>query len=151
MARLLAALDDRAKVEWGLFGLIDDDRVEAGEPGWQALGSPTTMLTGKNGAIFRSGGSVHRAGVRLESWDGPPVSPEGAWDAVWEGGIPLTSGVLRLAAVASGVSEETLPLGAPGVYALRVHCRGREAAAEAGFLPPTDEVFEQWVMQFWPR
>jgi hypothetical protein len=59
--------------------------------------------------------------------------------------------VLRLAAVASWVSEETLRLGGPGVYALRVCCRGREAAAEAGSLPWTEEVVEHWVMQFWPR
>ncbi|ONI92498.1 hypothetical protein ALI22I_03620 [Saccharothrix sp. ALI-22-I] len=151
MARLLVALDDYADVEWNVFGLIDDDRVEPGEPGWGALGSPKTMLTGKNGAIFRSGGAMHRAAVRLEAWDGPPESPDGPWDAVWEDEITLSSGVLRLAAVTAGVSEETLRVGAPGVYAVRVCCRGREAALEAGFMPYTGEVVEHWVMQFWPR
>ncbi|MFD1148047.1 hypothetical protein [Saccharothrix hoggarensis] len=151
MAKLLAALDDYADVEWNVFGLIDDDRVEPGEPGWAALGSPETMLTGRNGAIFRSGGAMHRAGVRLESWDGPPEPAGGSWDAVWEDEIPLTSGVLRLAAVTAGVSERTLGLGAPGVYRLRVCCRGRQAALEAGSMPYTDDVVEHWVMQFWPR
>jgi hypothetical protein len=151
MATLLAALNDHADVEWNVFGLVDDDRVEPGEPGWGALGSPTTMLTGRNGAIFRSGGSVHRAAVRLESWDGAPEPPGGAWDAVWEDEFVVTSGVLRLVAVTAGVSEVTLRIGGPGAYAVRVCCRGRDAARQAGSMPYTGEVVERWVMQFWPR
>ncbi|MFJ6674321.1 hypothetical protein ACIQMJ_24715 [Actinosynnema sp. NPDC091369] len=151
MARLLAALDEHVTVEWGKFGLIDDDRVEPGEPGWSALGSPETMLTGKNGAVFRSGGAMHLAAVRLESWDGPADVPEGQWDVVWEGRMLLTSGVLRPATVTAWAPEGTLRVGGPGVHAMRVHCRGREAAAEVGSLPYADEAVEHWVMQFWPR
>lgn len=152
MATLRAALDDLATVEWGKFGLIDDDRVEPGEPGWGALGSPETMLTSKNGAVFRSAGVSHMAPVRLESWDAEPPAPEGLWDTAWEGSIPLTSGVLRLAFVTMGVSDHTIAVGPAGAYRLRVYCRGREAATVGGDRPDLDEgPYEHWVLQFWPR
>ncbi len=37
MAKLFAALDEHVAVEWGEFGLIGDDRVEPGEPGWSEV------------------------------------------------------------------------------------------------------------------
>ncbi|MGV9294301.1 hypothetical protein [Amycolatopsis sp. NPDC003676] len=148
MASLVSSLDDFADVEWGKFGLIDDERVPPGEPGWLALGSPDTLLTGKNGAVFRSGGTAHRAGVRLEFWDGVPPAAADRWDTAWEDRIPMTSGVVRLAFVASGVSERTLSLDGPGVYGIRALCRGRQEARRAGDLPCTGEVVEHWVLQF---
>ncbi|QWF82973.1 hypothetical protein HUW46_06412 [Amycolatopsis sp. CA-230715] len=152
MATPRATLDDLATVEWAKFGLIDDDRVEPGELGWAALGSPETMLTGKNGAVFRSAGVSHMAPVRLESWDAEPPASEGTWDVVWAGTIPLTSGVLRLAFVTMGVSDNTIAVGPAGEYWLRVYCRGREAAKVGGDRPDLGGgPYEHWVMQFWPR
>lgn len=150
MTALVSVLEGRATVEWGKFGLIDEDRVEPGEPGWLALGSPDTMVTGKNGAAFRSGGAFHEATVRLEAWTAEPPSAGGDWDAVWEDDITLTSGVVRLVAVTSWTDDRTLRVGPGGLYRLRVHSRGRAAARTGGDRPNLGEVFEYWLLRFWP-
>lgn len=151
VARLLNALDDEIAVEWGKFGLIDDDGPPPGGPNWLTIGAPETIVAGPNAVALRSGGTDHVATVRLESWDGDPPQEEG-WDAVWTAELTLSSGEVRLTAVTAAASGRTLRLSGGGEYRLTAYSRGRAAAA----VPPVSgpairSGVEHWLLRFRPR
>jgi hypothetical protein len=151
VGRLLGALDDDIIVEWGKFGLIDDDGPPPGGPNWLTIGAPETLTAGPNCVALRSGGTDHIAAVRLESWDSTPPVEDG-WDAAWTTELPLSSGVVRLTAVTAAASGRMLCLSGGGRYGLTAYSRGRAAAAAP---PPTTgpvirSGVERWLLRFWP-
>lgn len=148
MADLLTAIDDEITVEWGKFGLIDDDGPPPDGPNWLTIGAPETILAGPNAVALRSGGTDHIATVRLESWDAEPPAEDG-WDTSWTVDLTLSSGVVRLTAVTAAASGRTLRLPGPGGYRLTAYSRGRAAAAASGPFIRSD--VERWLLRFRPR
>jgi hypothetical protein len=144
----MAALDDEITVEWGKFGLIDDDGPPVGGPNWLTIGTPETILAGPNAVALRSGETDHLATVRLESWDAEPPAEDG-WDTSWTVDLAFSSGVVRLTAVTAAASGRTLSLAGPGDYRLTAYSRGRAAAATSG--PFMRSGVEHWLLRFRPR
>ncbi|NWF31308.1 hypothetical protein HW130_34700 [Streptomyces sp. PKU-EA00015] len=99
---------------------------------------------------FTSAGHTQTVSFDAEIWSGPPPVPDGVWDESATARIECRSGELRLWAVAGGPAPQGIVLPhASATWNVRVHCRGRVAAAEACLVGVPHGV-EQYLAQFWP-
>jgi hypothetical protein len=144
-------LDDQIRVEYSQFYLVDTDIVDLPEP---RLTPAHWIDTGPNWAAFLSGGQDHYASVRMQLWKEKPTPTIETWDLTCDVSLTLASGEIRLWALTVGPSNQRLVLAGAGHYRMRVHCRGRQAAAEA-----LDEItiyqnslpqdIERYLIQLW--
>ncbi|MFD9818922.1 hypothetical protein [Streptomyces violascens] len=142
------ALDDRIRVERGVFGLMDQDT--AGCPSPWPQGAPPEgeeVWAQTNRVDFASAAPEHYVTVRLEAWIEEP--PEGEAEVELE----LTSGVVELWSLTGGPSGGSLRVGPPGTYDLRVDCRRDDDRLMRYFQAPTSsaEGIEEYVLRFWPK
>ncbi|GAB3957072.1 hypothetical protein [Streptomyces sparsus] len=78
---------------------------------------------------IESAGHSHTAALEVEVWDREPPEETEAWDEVSEATVRTASGELAVWSVAGGPAPEGIELGAPGLWRLRVGCRGRSRVA----------------------
>lgn len=148
--QLLGVRTDQTEVMYSTFLLIDpyaDDSPLA----TAVVGEHRPTVdpgTRPGGATLHSGGNDFLPTVRLESWSGPPPTPDGTWDTLDEVEVEMPSGTAQLSPMDSPPTCKELELGHPGWYRLRACSRGRAAAAARG----EGEFFtgvEEWVLQLW--
>jgi hypothetical protein len=91
--------------------------------------------------------------VRLEVWDGPATKPNASWEYERSFSAPLADSVT---VVDLGGATYGAVAVHPGVYHIRVMCRGRdhlEAPLALDPFPPSgphEDPLEIWVIQMWP-
>lgn len=144
-------LDDQISVEYSQFYLVDTDIIDLPEP---RLTPARWVDTGPNWAAFLSGGQDHYASVHLQLWNAEPTSTTETWELTCDVFLTLTSGEIVLWAPTIGPSDRRLVLAGPGRYRMRVHCRGRQAVAQALDEITTPQAslpkdVEQYLLQLW--
>jgi hypothetical protein len=150
---VIRELQEQVRVEYSQFYLLDTDIVDLPEP---RLTPARWVDTGHNWAAFLSGGQDHYASVRLQLWDAEPPAVAGSWELVQDGTLVSTSGEIVLWALTIGPVEHRWRLAGPGRYNTRVHCRGRQAVAQAINEITTPDAslpraIEQYLLQLWKQ
>jgi hypothetical protein len=148
---VIRELEAQIRVEYSHFYLLDTAIVDLPEP---RLTPARWVETGDNWAAFLSGGQDHYASVRLQLWDAQPAAVTGSWDLIQDGTFVATSGEILLWSPTIGPSEHKWHLAGPGSYKMRVHCRGRQAVAQAmdEIIAPhisLPRAIEQYLLQLW--
>jgi hypothetical protein len=137
------------EVQYRIFVLQDSrgahSPLAAGAPALDQL-----VLAAPGGLVLGSAGNDFQPQVLIQVWPTAPAPSEEDWDQVDEVTFECPSGRARLASIQGTPAGPDVPLGPPGTYHVRVHCRGRtEAAARLG-----RELFyrgvEIWLLQVWP-
>ncbi|MFJ7496730.1 hypothetical protein ACIQZB_37330, partial [Streptomyces sp. NPDC097727] len=96
------------------------------------------------------GPHTHTADLTVEVWDEPPSTEvAGDWEADAQVVIVSLSGTLDVWGVTGGDAGESVSLGRPGVWQVRLRCAGRAAVAEQS-QNGVPEGVEQYFAQFWP-
>ena len=111
------------------------------------------MWAGDGGALFRSGGTDHYAGVRVVVCPHePPPDTTQPWELVEQGVFTCDDPQLVLVGATGRISDARIELPAPGRYGIRAHCRGREAAQKVnvGDGRGFPRGLESWLLQIWP-
>ncbi|MEU4425543.1 hypothetical protein AB0F81_33390, partial [Actinoplanes sp. NPDC024001] len=101
------------------------------------------------GVVPGPAGNDFRPTLTLQLWSAAPPADGGAWDAVEEAGLELPTGTVRVESVMGLPAGPDLPVGAPGRYRLRAHCRGRAAARALVGRRLHYTGVEIWLMQLW--
>ncbi len=160
----MALLRDRAVADyWAEYGTIvvldhgDWDyeseslgMLEAGVTGWQ----PGTIARAGAGYLWANGELDADHEVRLEAHDGEPPDDRAEWDDVMETPYRSLTGTIALTHLGdSGDDADTLLLGSPGHYRVRVSCRRQPAPEEPDEQEGAEDqdVWEgyTWRLQFW--
>ncbi|MGW1659261.1 hypothetical protein [Streptomyces atratus] len=143
----------RGPVEVEFFGFCLQERDEAGVPvqfpeDWDTEGA---FLTAREGRLdVRSAGHTHTADLTVEVWDElPSTEVAGDWEADAQALIVSPSGTLDVWGVTGADAGESVSLGRPGVWHVRLRCTGRAAVAEQS-QHGVPEGVEQYFAQFWP-
>ena len=143
--------EGQIRIEYSQFYLLDTSIVDLPEP---RLSPARWLDTGDNWAAFLSGGQDHYASVRLQLWDVEPTVTTESWDLIQDCTFVANSGEIVLWSPTIGPSEHRWHLAGSGRYKMRVHCRGRQAVAQAmdeiatpySSLP---RAVEQYLLQLW--
>jgi hypothetical protein len=146
--RQLASYDLQPQVEYRMFVVHDpqEDPLAAGAPGPEQL-----LLPGPGGVVVGSAGNDFYPTVTLEVWDGEPPPDSAAWEGVEDADLHLPSGHVQVESVLSGYASRKLPVGEPGTYRIRAHCRGRdEARRRIGQAMLYYYGVEEWLLRVWP-
>lgn len=150
MTYLRGFTDDEYRPEYATLKVRDawlPDRVRPFVPGGEVLDEFGTEAQ-PCGSITRSGsgwlegrasGNVHHE-VRLEAHDGEPVDDRADWADVAELPYSSSTGHVGLTTVTGGPGRDSIELGPPGLYQVRV--ARRPADGDAG---------DVWRLQFWPN
>lgn len=155
--------DDEYLAEGGVLVAADGDGGEGGDgqPGPGLGPGIDPGLLHVSALQLRSRGTVAQAGAgwlwgratqeeayqvaRLEAHDGPPAGDQGEWEEVLETPYWSRTGRVQLEALAGGPEPEpeTLAIGPPGRYRVRVSC-------VRGAGPKGSDEGDVWRLQFWP-
>jgi hypothetical protein len=153
MADLLGAVETTVPPDdsqiFVVAGEPDDVPVLGGTDGRFVACAPDVVV------IISESELLHEAAIRIEHWSGEPSPPEGDWDDVQSGRLPVSEASIAVQALWETDLSERLPLRATGWHRVRVHAGGRAALREWDANWDGDDVapvgLERFVVQIWPE
>lgn len=146
---LLAAVEVAPEAQYGMFVLQDSMGYDLTPLDNPADDEDVLLHAGVESVVLHSAGTDFYPEVRLETWARDPVAPPGEWDRADQTTLVAPSGLISLVPL-DGSPVAELP--APAEHmAVRVWCRGRDAATQAVRDGEFDfRGVERWVIQVSP-
>ncbi|WP_328740974.1 hypothetical protein OHA91_38315 [Streptomyces erythrochromogenes] len=141
MAKSFIRADRYVPVEYAQFTLHD---YAAGDEEQPPLNEDQSIGVGHRSLRVMSLAHTHEADVAVEVWDEEPLAP--AMPVVEQVSVTLRSGILIVAGLTGGPADHPIPVGNPGVYAVRV-CR--EVLFDGRPPEGVHENLERYLIQLW--
>ena len=151
MADLLGAVETTVPPDDAQIFVVagePDDVPILGGPGGRLVGCARDVVV-----IISESELLHEAAIRIEHWSAEPPPPDGAWDDVQSGRLPVSEASIAVQALWETDLGERLPLRTTGWHHIRVHAGGRAALRTWDANWDGDDVapvgLERFVVQIW--
>ncbi|MFE0606631.1 hypothetical protein ACFW2T_32375 [Streptomyces sp. NPDC058892] len=141
MAKSFIRADGYVPVEYAQFTLHD---YAAGDEEQPPMNEDGSVGVGYRSLRVMSLAHTHEVDVAVEVWDEEPPAP--TMPVVEQVSVTLRSGILVVAGLMGGPADYPIPVGNPGVYAVRV-CR--QVLFDGPPPQGVHESLERYLMQLW--